>query len=114
MSAAQADKKLELVHEWLTFCSRPDGVTNCEYKSLTQYAEQFFVDDGGMWRRNAQGAHKQILYRNRHIEAIHAAHDDTRHRGYYATHVLVAERYWWPLLRHNIAWYVCTCHICQT
>src|ERR1700761_5757810 len=114
MSAVQANKKLELVHKWLTFCSRPDGVTNCEYKLLTKYTERFFIDDGGMWRRNAQGVHKWILYRNRRIEAIHTAHDNTGHHGYYTTHALVAEHYWWPILRHNIAWYVHTCHICQT
>ena len=114
MSVVQADKKLELMHEWLTFRSRPDGVTNLEYKSLTKYAEQFFVNDGGMWCCDIQGTHKWILYQNRHIKAIHAAHDDTRHRRYYAMHTLVAEHYWWPILRHNIAWYVHTCHICQT
>ena len=41
-------------------------------------------------------------------------HDDTGHCGYYATHALVPECYWWPFLGHDIAWYVCTCHICQT
>ena len=114
MSAAQANKKLKLVHEWLTFCSRPDGVTDRKYESLTKYAEQFFIDNGSMWRCDTQGAHKWILYRYRRIEAIHAVHDDTGHRGYYATHALVVERYWWPFLGHDIAWYVRTCHICPT
>ena len=48
MSAVQTNKKLKLVHEWLTFHSRPNGVTDHEYESLTKYAERFFIDDGGM------------------------------------------------------------------
>ena len=27
---------------------------------------------------------------------------------------IVAERYWWPLMGQDIAWYVKTCHICQS
>ena len=114
MSTAQADKKLKPVHEWLTFRSRPNGVTNREYESLTKYAEQLFVDDGSMWHRNTQGTHKQILHQNRRIKAIHTMYDDTRHCGYYAMHALVTECYWWLFLRHDIVWYVHTCHICQT
>jgi hypothetical protein len=41
-------------------------------------------------------------------------HDDVGHCRYYVTHALVAERYWWPFLGHDITWYVCSCHICQT
>ena len=41
-------------------------------------------------------------------------HDDADHRGYYTTHAIAAERYWWPYMGHNIAWYIKTCHICQT
>ena len=42
------------------------------------------------------------------------AHNDTGHHGFYATHTLITERYWWPFMGRDIAWYVWTCHICQT
>jgi hypothetical protein len=41
-------------------------------------------------------------------------HDDTGHRGFYATRALIVERYWWPFMGQDIAWYVKTCHICQS
>jgi hypothetical protein len=113
-NAAFADKRLEMVHDWLTFFDRPGDISDRDYDSLTRYAAGFFIDDAGMWRRNDHGAHKRILYRNQRIKAIYAAHDDVGHRGYYATHALVAERYWWPFLGHDVAWYVRSCHICQT
>jgi hypothetical protein len=42
-----------------------------------------------------------------------AAHNDTGHHGYYASHALLAERYWWPFIGCDLAWYVRTCHVCQ-
>jgi hypothetical protein len=41
------------------------------------------------------------------------AHNDTGHHGFYATHALLAERYWWPYMSQDIAWFVKTCHMCQ-
>jgi hypothetical protein len=58
-------------------------------------------------------AHKRVLYGTQRIEAMIAAHNDTGHRGYYASHALLAERYWWPFVGRDLAWYVRTCHICQ-
>ena len=42
-----------------------------------------------------------------------AAYDDTGHCGFYATHALISEQYWWPFIGCDITWYVRTCHICQ-
>ena len=60
-----------------------------------------------------QGAHKRILYGMQRVEAMVAAHNDTGHRGYYASHAILAECYWWPFLGRDLALYVRTCHICQ-
>ena len=113
-TAIHADEKLAMVHEWLTFLERPEGLTDQDYSALIRQASRFFLDEHILWKRDPQGAHKRVLYRHRRIEAIHAGHDDTGHRGFYATRALVAERYWWPLMGQDIAWYVKTCHICQS
>ena len=44
---------------------------------------------------------------------MEAAHNDTGHRSFYATNILLLEQYWWPYIGQDIAWYVWTCHICQ-
>src|SRR6201996_1396778 len=113
-AAVKAETRLEMVHEWLTFLERPEGLSDQEHVWLICFAAWFFLDDHILWKRDLQGAHKRVLYRHKRIEAISAAHDDTGHRGFYATRALVMERYWWPFMGHDIAWYVRTCHICQT
>ena len=44
---------------------------------------------------------------------MYSAHNDVGHHGFYATNALIAERYWWPHMAQDIAWYILTCHMCQ-
>ena len=110
----QADKKLAMIHDWLTFMERPEGLSDQDYAAMIRQASRFFLDQHILWKRDPQGAHKRVLYRHRRIEAIHAGHDDVGHRGFYATRAIIVERYWWPGMGQDIAWYVKTCHICQS
>ena len=103
-----------MVHEWLKFLEQLDGLSNQEHGAIIQLAAHFFLDNCILWKQDSQGAHKRVLYQHKRIQAIQAAHNGTGHHGFYATQALVIERYWWLFLGHNIAWYVRTCHICQT
>jgi hypothetical protein len=108
-----ADKRLTMAHDWLLSLERPDNISDHEYTLVMRYAAGLFVDNNVLWKRDPQGAHKRVLYGTQRIEAMIAAHNDTGHRGYYASHALLAERYWWPFVGRDLAWYVRTCHICQ-
>ena len=117
MNTAHVDKHLEQVHDWLTFMEQLEDMSDKEDGDLMRYTTRFFIDDHNLWHRDPQGMHKHILYKNRRMDALAAAHNDVGHlghRGFYATHVLLTEWYWWPYIGHDIAWYVWTCHICQT
>ena len=91
VAAVQADKRLEMAHDWLTFLDRPPNMPDQEYANLVWFASKFFIDDGVLWKRDPQGAHKRVIYKHRRLEAINAAHDDVGHRGFYATRALVME-----------------------
>ena len=112
-AATLADRRLEKAHDWLISMERPDGITDHEFSLIIRYAANFFVSDGILWKRDPQGIHKRVLYNEQRTKAMAAAHDDTGHRGFYATNALIAERYWWPFIGRDVAWYVRTCHICQ-
>ena len=111
--AVKADRRLEMAHDWLGSLLRPDDISDHEYSLVMRYATGFFVDSTVLWKRDDQGAHKRVLYGTQRIEAMIAAHNDMCHRGYYPTHALLAERYWWPFMGRDLEWYVRTCHICQ-
>lgn len=44
---------------------------------------------------------------------MRVAHDDLRHKGFFATQALIAERFWWLHMHADICWFVQTCHLCQ-
>ena len=44
---------------------------------------------------------------------MQTCHDKLGHRGAYATTRLIAQRFWWPEMEGDVAWYVRTCHLCQ-
>jgi hypothetical protein len=83
--AIQANKKLAMIHDWLTFLERPNGLSDQDYTVLVCQASCFFLDKHILWKQDPQGAHKRVLYRHRCIEATHAGHDNAGHRSFYAT-----------------------------
>ena len=112
-AARAADNRLEMAHDWLVSLERPGRVSDHKYSLIIRYASGFFTDNSVLWKRNAQGAHKRVLYHSQRINAIVAAHDDAGHRRFFATHTLVAEHCWWPYMGRDIGWYIKTCHLCQ-
>ena len=112
--AAEAmDDKLVKVKKWLETLERPDSMTNSEYKSFMRYCTEFFILNGRLWRKDSKGHHKVVVSPDRRLFLISSAHDDVGHHGFYATNALLIERYWWPSMGQDIAWYILTCHLCQ-
>ena len=64
MNAAHTDKHLEQVHNWLSFTEQPEDMSDREYGDLMRYMTGFFIDNHNLWRRDLQGMHKRILYKN--------------------------------------------------
>ena len=115
--AQAADAKLGTVKTWHQTLEWPPDVaelSDAEYKSFMRYCTEFFVSDGErLWRKDVKGNHKVVVAEERRLFLIAAAHDDVGHHGFYATNALLAERYWWPQMAHDISWFVRTCHLCQ-
>ena len=74
---------------------------------------RFFLQGGKLWRKDPYGCHKLVATQSSRYAILVAAHDDVAHKGFYATHALISERFWWPAMRADIAWFVRTCRPCQ-
>jgi integrase-like protein/reverse transcriptase-like protein len=114
-TALATDKRLQNVREWLQTLERPVELSDAEYKTFMRYCTEFFLsgDEDRLWRKDAKGTHKIVIPQERRMFLITSAHDDVGHHGFYATNALLAERYWWPAMAQDIAWFVMTCHLCQ-
>ena len=112
-TAKAADLKLSKVQRWLETLERPDSLTDPEFKAFMRYCTEFFVYKNILWRKDAKGHHKTVVAEDRRMVLLSAAHNDIGHRGFYATNALLSERYWWPGMAQDIAWFILTCHLCQ-
>ena len=113
--AVSADLRIRSVRQWLRTLDRPKDITDEEYKTFMRYCTEFFLagEDDRLWRKDSRGAHKIVIPQERRLFLISSAHNDVGHHGFYATNALLAERYWWPAMGQDVAWFVKTCHLCQ-
>ncbi len=74
-TAVQANKWLEMVHDWLNSFERPNDITDHEYVLVICYTTGFFLDNNTLWKCDPQGAHKQVLYVEQQVDAMVAAHN---------------------------------------
>ena len=112
--AQEADERVLKVRQWHDTLERPDDTDDAEYETFLRYCTEFFVSADCLWRKDKKGEHKLVVSQDRRLFILTTAHDDTGHHGYFATHALISLRYWWPFMGNDIAWFVKTCHICQT
>jgi hypothetical protein len=73
----------------------------------------FFVASDKLWRKDPQGHHKLVAVPLARVALMRAAHDGIGHKGVYATTELISERFWWPAMQSDIAWFVRTSRLCQ-
>ena len=83
------------------------------YTALLRYSMCFFMNDGHLWKKDAQGHHKVVIDPSKRLPMLATAHNDLGHHGDYVTWSHLTDRFWWPDMLANIAWFVKTCHICQ-
>ena len=85
-------------------------------KFLETQSRHFFVDDEGrLYRRNeeTEGQHKLVVFKEKRMWMMSAAHDYLGHKGIYATEKLLKKRFWWPEMENDVTWFVRSCKTCQ-
>lgn len=114
-AAILSDGKLRNVRNWHRTLERPLGLSDAEYKTFMRYCTEFFLsgEEERLWRKDSKGTHKIVIPQERRLFLMSSAHDDVGHHGFYATQALLMERYWWPAMAADVAWFVLTCRLCQ-
>ena len=111
--AVVADAQLALVKPWLQMFKLPDDMDDPESKTFMRYCMEFFIASDLLWKKVSNGQHKVVIPQERRLFLISSAHNDIGHRGHFTTHALLSERYSWPNMSQDIAWFIQTCHLCQ-
>lgn len=108
------EDKLRRVQEFLETPERKEGVSDAEFGRLVRQAMEYFVRDGKLWRKKADGKHRLVPAKEKRLGLITMAHDELGHKGVFAVKELLRRRFWWPGMEEDVKWYVRSCHECQT
>ena len=74
---------------------------------------RFLISSRRLWRRQTDSQHQLYASYLQRYALVHNAHDKLGHKGFYSTCRTLLDRFWWPLLKSDVKWYVQTCHECQ-
>src|SRR4051812_25569152 len=84
------------------------------YSTFLQYCTEFLISSNYLWHKDSQGEHKLVILPSCQLFIIISAYDDLGHHGFFAKNAHIVECFWWPYMQSDIAWFICTCHLCQT
>lgn len=109
------DERLPILKDWLVNpLQLPSGYDERMLRSLMRAASHFFVTpEGKLYKKGVDSAHKLVVNKGDRMKILAGAHDSLGHRGFYATKMLISERFWWPEFERDVSWYVRTCQLCQ-
>ena len=111
--SCKADDRLHHVHKWFVSIRRPDDISNKVYAAFLRHCAHFFMKDDHLWKKDPQGHHKLVIEPNNCPAILVSAHDEAGHHGDFTTRAQIVDRFWWPNLAADVAWFVKTCHLCQ-
>ncbi len=110
--AEDSNARIQDVQRWLELGELP--LMNFRAREQWQkYVSQFFMKDSKMWRVTRKNSYQRVLDPSRHVQALVDVHDYLGHRGIHAMLAFLRDRFWWPEIKADVAWYVETCHKCQ-
>jgi len=110
----------EMWQEIISYLKTDVMPTRCENpierKSFVRKTKNFFLHDGDrLWKIEPKGKIPRlvIIDIDRRSVLIAEAHNDVGHRGRDATYKTLSERFFWPNMFDQVAYFIRSCNICQ-
>jgi len=107
------DAKLSIIRRFLTTLQRPPKLSDQEYRQFIRQAQNYFVVDKKMFRKNRDTPPQLVPEPGNRLHLITYAHDHLGHKGVFATTRNLLIRFWWPHINEDMRWFIGTCHECQ-
>jgi hypothetical protein len=112
-TSLRLDIDLHSIQTFLETLSFPTSTPIPDHARLRKRAHQFFVQGHRLWRKESAGRHQLVLFHPDRLRILQETHDKLGHKGFYSTRRTIIDRFWWPTVDKDLAWYLKTCHQCQ-
>jgi hypothetical protein len=105
--------RLQEIRTLLEELRPPPNLSQNQLATFLRQASRFFIKEGKLCRKNDSGRHQLVATIKDRLTILRKTHDNLGHKGIYATRRTIADRFWWPSLDEDVAWFIKTCHQCQ-
>lgn len=106
------DERLPLIKDFLLDESKVTWLHADKKNTIRQLSSGFEIRVGNLYKRDATGG-KRVIWPDERAFIMTSVHDKFGHKGTYSVEHLIKQRFWWPNMTRNIAWFVKTCYLCQ-
>ncbi|GBE89882.1 polyprotein [Sparassis crispa] len=84
------------------------------HRSFLLCAQCYMWHDARLWHLSIKEQPQLVITdKKRRTEIVEQAHNLCRHRGCDSTYKKLADRYYWPNLYDDVAWFIRSCNACQ-
>ena len=91
----------------------PRGLSEKQIKRFPTFVRRFLIYKERIYRRGSESQHRLYVPKEKRTYMMTAGHDHNGHRGFFATKMLLTQRFWWPEMERDINQFVKTCQVCQ-
>jgi hypothetical protein len=89
--ASAADDCLAEVEQYLQLLTRPQGLSDAEFRKFMQYSSGFSFSNSKLWQHNTHRKHKIVVPKEKRYELLKEVHDILEHKKIYAVRMQLLE-----------------------
>lgn len=104
------------IKEYLSTLAMPRRCrTEKEQKAFIKMSKRYFLYEKKLWLNLVKGKLLRLVVesKERQVELVAEAHNEAGHRGQDAMYKTLSDRFYWPNLYNNVAYFMHSCNICQ-
>jgi hypothetical protein len=91
LRAIAANARLSDVKEYLELLTRPQNLTDANFRKFMQHSSGFFISNGTLWQWDTHRRHKIVVPKEKRYKLLKEVHDILGHKKIYAVRMQLLE-----------------------
>ena len=114
ITQCKPEDTIQAIQKFLTTAEMPELKNLQAKRRFFSKAGEFFLKNSRMYKKNGDRPPLLVVTDPKHKYSILLhAHENLGHRGIFAVHEVIRQRFYWPRMRADIHHHIKSCHECQ-